>query len=177
MRKQSSLLIAFLLFSTIIVSGCSQRQNEHMKFMDISMGQSIDKFTDALMGKGFKHIAQENGLAIMEGEFSGSPVQVAIFETSKKGCVAMIMVEFPTEADKSKARNLYDKYGKLLDKKYTGCFRGKNSQYFQHLIENPDVDQISDRSGVTLGDYMTYFASWKVSKGEIAMRIYNTSHF
>lgn len=176
MRKFLFLAIATFVLS-ILIQGCSKQNTEHMKFMDISMGQTIDKFTDALKDKGFKYLTKEGGMTIMEGNFDASPVQIAILETSKTKRVAVCFVEFSTYNDKSKARDLYDHYGELLDQQYTGHFTAKNSRYFQNLIDKPDVDKIDKGPNTSIGDYMTYFASWNLPTGEIVMRVYNTSQF
>lgn len=149
--------VTFVL--SILIQGCSEQKTEHMKFMDISMGQTIDKFTDALKDKGFKYLTKEGGMTIMEGNFAGSPVQVAILETSQTKRVAICFVEFPTGNDKFEARNLYDRYGDLLDQQYAGHFTNKNSRYFQDLIENPDLSNMGRNPNAVMGDYMPYFAS------------------
>lgn len=177
MNKYTLLVIANFLLIFFIFQGCAKPKVEHITFMDISMELTIDKFTNKLEDKGFKHIAKEGDMAIMQGEFLGSVVQIAIQKEPVSECVAMVVVEFPTESDKGKARELYYQYGELIDKKYPDCFIGKESNYFQHLIENPDVDKIDATPDATLGDYTTYFASWKIPKGEVIMRVYNTCQF
>lgn len=177
MNKYTFLAVANFLLLLFIAQGCSKPKTEHMTFMDISMGLTIDKFTDALEDKGFKHIAKEGDMTIMEGEVNGSIVQAAIQKVTSAEGVAMVAIEFPTKSDKSIARELYSQYGKLLDEKHPRCFVGKGSAYFQHLIEIPDEDKIYGTPNATLGDYKTYFASWKIPKGEITMRVYNTSQF
>lgn len=176
MRKFLFLAIAAFVLS-IFVQGCSKPKAEHMKFMDISMGQTIDKFTDALKEKGFKYLTKEDGMTILEGNFSGSPVQVAVLETSESKRVAICFVEFPTGNDKFEARNLYDRYGDLLDQQYAGYFTNKNSRYFQDLMEEPDLSNMRSNPNAVMGDYMPYFASWNLPTGEIVMRVYNTSQF
>mgnify|MGYP005956554119 CR=1 FL=1 len=174
MKKQSLVIILGVL---LVAIGCARQETEHLKFMDVSMGLNMDKFTKALEKKEFKHITKEPQATIMEGKFCGDHVQIAIFETPETKQIAMVAVEFPTYANKSTARDMYDRYGKMLDEKYSGYFKNKQSKYFQNLIEIPDADNLHGKPGTTIGDYYTYFAVWEIPTGEIVSRVYNTSQF
>lgn len=163
--------LLFIITVVFMLMGCTKRTDNHMKFMDISMGLNIDKFNSELKKQGFNQVAKEHVTTIFEGKFNEDNVQIAVFENTKDKNVAMVAVEFLTLNSRSEVERISDKYGKELDEKFKGYFANKNSMFFKHLIEIPKPTKSVNR----IGDYSVCFYSWQPPSGEIVLRIYNTS--
>lgn len=61
------------LFLTVLLSfvvSFSFSQTNHMKFKGIPMEGTLNSFVQKLKEKGFTYIGTQNGMAVLEGEFS-----------------------------------------------------------------------------------------------------------
>ena len=88
-------LIISLLLAVCTV--CSAQTN-HMKFKGIPIEGTLDSFVQKLKSKGFTYLGQQDGMALLKGEFAatkGCTIGVARF--SDRDQVNLVAVIFPEE--------------------------------------------------------------------------------
>ncbi len=91
---------------------------EHMKFMEISMGQNIEAFSDALKRKGFNLLPKSKnapkGQRFFSGKFAGEEVELKIdYDIVAKDVIGVI-VDFGWGMSDSKLEQLYGSVLKSL---------------------------------------------------------------
>lgn len=106
--------IFFLL--VVLLSGCSSE--EHLKFLDIPINGSIDKFADELIKLGFTeaHSLGENQVKL-KGEFIEKNCEIELYATGKSKTIYQIKVNLPKESRDSLAVS-FGKIQKLCSSKY-----------------------------------------------------------
>ena len=112
MRK---LFISLLL----AVSMVCMSQTTHMKFKGIPMGGTLNSFVQKLKDKGFSYLGQQDGMAILKGEFAatkGCTVGVARF--SDRDQVNLVAVIFPEEETWNSITKSYFNLKDMLTEKY-----------------------------------------------------------
>lgn len=112
MRK---LFISLLL----AVSMVCMSQTTHMKFKGIPMEGTLNSFVQKLKDKGFTYLGQQDGTALLKGEFAatkGCTVGVARF--SDRDQVNLVAVIFPEEETWSSITSSYYSLKEMLTEKY-----------------------------------------------------------
>lgn len=112
MRK---LFISLLL----AVSMVCMSQTTHMKFKGIPMEGTLNSFVQKLKDKGFTYLGQQDGTALLKGEFAatkGCTVGVARF--SDRDQVNLVAVIFPEEETWSSITKSYFNLKDMLTEKY-----------------------------------------------------------
>ena len=86
-----------LLFLCLMCTLCCMSQ-EHMKFMEISMGQKVEAFSDALKKKGFallpKSKTSPKGQRFFSGKFAGKQVELRIDYDNVDNDVFFVTIDF-----------------------------------------------------------------------------------
>ena len=143
-------LILSLLLAVCTV--CSAQTN-HMKFKGIPIEGTLNSFVQKLKDKGYTFIGQQDGMAILKGEFAatkGCTIGVARF--SDRDQVNLFAVIFPEEETWTGITNYYYTLKDRLSKKYgePECIeefsdRDPSSDYLKfHAILNDECHYISD---------------------------------
>ena len=112
MRK---ILLSMLLSVCMICSA----QTNHMKFKGIPMEGTLNSFVQKLKAKGYTYLGQEDGIAILKGEFAtikGCTVFVNRF--SDRDQVNMVGVVFPEEKTWNAITTSYYLLKDMLTEKY-----------------------------------------------------------
>ena len=112
MRK---LFISLLL----AVSMVCMSQTTHMKFKGIPMEGTLNSFVQKLKDKGFTYLGQQDGMAVLKGEFAatkGCTVGVARF--SDRDQVNLVAVIFPEKETWSSITKSYFNLKDMLTEKY-----------------------------------------------------------
>jgi len=108
------------------LNGCSSEQ--HMKFLDVPINGSIDKFADELIKLGFTvaPLKEENQLKLT-GMFIEKQCEIDLYGTSNSQTVYRIKVSIPTE-NRDSLDVSFGKIQKLCSSKY-GIGRSEYKQY------------------------------------------------
>lgn len=144
--------IITILFLLLIVAVCPA-QTTHMKFKGIPMEGTLDSFVQKLKDKGFTYLGQEDGMAILTGEFAatkGCTVGVARF--SDRDQVNIVVVIFPGEETWKSITKTYYNLKDMLTAKYGNPesieeFSGREpiDDYFKfHALLRDECNFISD---------------------------------
>jgi hypothetical protein len=122
MKIQNGLLILLL----ILFYGCSSE--EHLKFLNVPINGSIDKFATELIKQGFTEASlnEENHLKL-NGMFIEKHCEIDLYGTSKSQTVYKVKVNLPKESRDSLDVS-FGKIQKLCSSKY-GIGRSEYRQY------------------------------------------------
>ena len=102
----------------LIVAVCPA-QTTHMKFKGIPMEGTLNSFVQKLKDKGFTYLGQQDGMALLKGEFAatkGCTVGVARF--SDRDQVNLVAVIFPEEETWNGITKSYYGLKDMLTEKY-----------------------------------------------------------
>ena len=143
-------LILSLLLAVCTV--CSAQTN-HMKFKGIPIEGTLNSFVQKLKDKGYTFIGQQDGMAILKGEFAatkGCTIGVARF--SDRDQVNLVAVIFPEEETWTGITKSYYTLKDMLTEKYgtPECIeefsdREPSSDFLKfHAILNDECHYISE---------------------------------
>ena len=91
----------------------------HLKFKGVEIDGQLMEFVEKLKGEGFVFLSEEDGIALMEGDFAGyRDCQVAVMTVDETGLVNAVGVVFPHCKEWSVIERNYDGLKKMLTKKY-----------------------------------------------------------
>jgi len=146
--------IFFLFLLLNFLNGCSSEQ--HMKFLDVPINGSIDKFADELIKLGFTvaPLKEENQLKLT-GMFIEKQCEIDLYGTSNSQTVYRIKVSIPTE-NRDSLDVSFGKIQKLCSSKY-GIGRSEYKQYRNsnrfHFNEPRRIRQLNP------GDFTRYITA------------------
>ena len=103
----------------LAVSMVCSAQTNHMKFKGIPMEGTLNSFVQKLKEKGFTYLGQQDGMALLKGEFAatkGCTVGVARF--SDRDQVNLVAVIFPEEETWNSITRSYYNLKDMLTEKY-----------------------------------------------------------
>ena len=109
------------LILSLLLAVCTvcNAQTNHMKFKGIPIEGTLDSFVQKLKSKGFTYLGQQDGMALLKGEFAatkGCTVGVARF--SDRDQVNLVAVIFPEEESWSGITKSYYTLKDMLTEKY-----------------------------------------------------------
>ena len=150
MRMKHLVLSLLLAVCTV----CSAQTN-HMKFKGIPIDGTLNSFVQKLKDKGYTFIGQQDGMAILKGEFAatkGCTIGVARF--SDRDQVNLVAVIFPEEETWSGITKSYYTLKDMLTEKYgtPECVeqfsdREPSSDFLKfHAILNDECHYVSEFS-------------------------------
>lgn len=127
--QKSILMKRILLLLCIMCSLCCMSQ-EHMKFMEISMGQKVEAFSDALKKKGFVLLSKSKtapkGQRFFSGKFAGKQVELRIDYDAVDNDVFFVTIDFGFGMPQLEIDQLYEDLLVSLTVKYID-FKMKDS--------------------------------------------------
>ena len=145
------------LFLSLLLAVCTvcNAQTNHMKFKGIPIEGTLNSFVQKLKDKGYTFIGQQDGMAILKGEFAatkGCTIGVARF--SDRDQVNLVAVIFPEEETWSGITKSYYTLKDMLTEKYGSpeCVeqfsdREPSSDFLKfHAILNDECHYVSEFS-------------------------------
>lgn len=131
MKKTLTLLLTLMLAAAI-------RAQEHMTFMDVTLGQSVDSFATAMLDKGFQPFKTTklipHGQRIMTGKFNGSDVRLTIFYGVHTMQVTSVALRFPEIKELGEFLAFYEAMKRIITEQY--CTEG------DVINEQPDMNTL-----------------------------------
>ena len=164
MRK---ILLSMLLSVCMICSA----QTNHMKFKGIPMEGTLNSFVQKLKAKGYTYLGQEDGVAILKGEFAtikGCTVFVNRF--SDRDQVNMVGVVFPEERTWNAITTSYYLLKDMLTEKY-----GKPDCVEEFSKRDPQNDIL--RFNAILNDECNYLSEFSCENGKIQLSMKKSNTF
>lgn len=118
------ILYVIFFFLTTAMTAMAE---EHMEFMGISMGMSVDDFTAALKEKGYtlspESAKAPKGKRLMKGDFNGGAVTLVLNYGVHTMQMTSLDLRFPQEKEFSKFLNFYEAMKRVVTEQY--CTEGE----------------------------------------------------
>ncbi len=163
------IVLSLLLAVCTVCSG----QTTHMKFKGIPMEGTLNSFVQKLKEKGYTYLGQEDGMALLKGEFAatkGCTVGVARF--ADRDQVNLVAVIFPEEETWNSITRSYYNLKDMLTEKY-----GNPESIEQFSDREPSDDFLKFHA--LLRDECTYISEFACEGGKIQLTMkkqnYNTA--
>jgi len=109
------------LFTIIacIYAMAMQAQNDHLKFKGVPIDGTLQEYVQKMRAAGFTSTAQQDGIAILKGDFAGfKGCTIGVATLDGKDLVSKITVFFPENTKWSALYGTYEHLKSLLTEKY-----------------------------------------------------------
>lgn len=116
--------LAIMLFSLMVLT---MNAEEHMEYMGVSLGMSVDDFSTAMKEKGYV-ISPENakaakGVRLMQGDYNGGKITLELGYGVHTNMMTSVKVKFPQEKELSKFLTFYEAMKRVVTEQY--CTEGE----------------------------------------------------
>ena len=163
----------FLMSMFIVIASHAQSNSEHLTFKGVPIDGTLSEYVAKMQSAGFKYWGEDDGVAILKGDFAGikgCTIGVATLKSTNK--VNTIAVIFPEQDDWVSLENRYEHLKSMLTEKY-----GEPSECVEKFqgYSNPKTD--NDKLHRVLGDECTWYTLYRTPKGSIELSVDNESLF
>lgn len=160
-------LIIMLLLA--VCTNCMAQSN-HMKFKGIPIEGTLNSFVQKLKDKGYTYIGQEDGTAILKGEFATTKgCTIGVVRFSDRDQVRLVAVIFPDEETWNGITNRYYFLKEMLTEKY-----GQPDCVEKFTDREPLSDYL--RFHALLKDECEYLSEFSCENGRIQLTMKNTDY-
>lgn len=158
-------------FMIIALTSYAQSNSEHLTFKGVPIDGTLSEYVAKMKSAGFKYLGEQDGTAILQGDFAGfkgCTIGVATLKSTNK--VNTIVVIFPEQDDWAGLENSYEHLKSMLTEKY-----GEPSECVEKFqgYANPRTD--NDKLHKLKMDECTWYTTYSTSKGDIQLSIDNQS--
>lgn len=109
-------ILSALLLLLMALPAAAQPEQEHLKFMGISIDGPAGQFVQQLKKKGFREAGSSQESTLLTGTFAGIPESTIV--VSSQGTVSSVTVVFPAQSAWSNLETEYDYFKRMLTLKY-----------------------------------------------------------
>lgn len=157
------LFIISLLLSSVSLS--AQTESEHLTFKGVPIDGTLNEYVTKMEKAGFSYLGQDDGTAMLQGDFAGYKNCIIGVSTLKAvNVVSTIGVIFPFCEDWSSLERNYDGLKSMLTKKYGEP--AEVTEEFQGIVQpRSNNDKIFELSM----DRCTWFSTFETPKGTIQL--------
>lgn len=162
-----------LFFATLFISviSFSQSNSEHLTFKGVPIDGTLSEYVAKMKNAGFKYLGEQDGTAILQGDFAGfrgCTIGVATLKSTNK--VNTIGVIFPEQNDWASLENSYEHLKSMLTEKY-----GEPSECVEKFqgYDNPQTD--NKKLHKLKRNECTWYTTYSTPKGDIQLSIDNQS--
>ena len=164
-------LIVLFAFVLIALTSYAQSSSEHLTFKGVPIDGTLSEYVAKMKSAGFKYLGEQDGTAILQGDFAGfkgCTIGVATLKSTNK--VNTIGVIFPEQDDWAGLENSYEHLKSMLTEKY-----GEPSECVEKFqgYANPRTD--NDKLHKLKMDECTWYTTYSTPKGDIQLSIDNQS--
>lgn len=141
--------------------------SEHLVFKGVPIDGTLKQYVARMKKVGFTHVGNENGVAILQGEFAGyKGCEVYVSTLEGNDVVAKIVVKFPNEEIWRLLYGDYTNLKEMLTEKY-----GKPSSIKEVFEDSHFIDDDNDRMHAVRMDRCKYVTQFETEKGKIILWI------
>lgn len=159
-----------LLISTLAVlfSILGQAQ-EHLTFKGVPIDGTLDEYVTNMQEAGFEFLFEENGIAMLKGEFAGyRNCRIGVITLKSIDIVNRITVLFESHNDWNSIYNNYESLKTMLKQKY-----GKRVESVETFEGYTIPKSDSEKMLALTMERCTYYTTWSTDKGIIGLEIIN----
>lgn len=155
-----------ILISYVLHAQSVSDTSKHLSFKGIPLDGTLEQFVLKMKKNGFEHIATNDGIAMLQGDFAGSKNCIIGVSTLKqKDLVHKINVMFSEKTTWSTLSGNYFEFKQLLIEKYGNP--NDVVEKFDTKYETRDDLKIYD----VKSDRCKYYSTWETDKGKIELSI------
>lgn len=156
-----------LILTVLLLAGLTATaQTNHMAFKGIPIDGTLNEFVGKLKRKGFSLLSNEQGVAILKGEFASyKGCMVAVYQ-HESGVVHRVGVMFPERDTWSMLYNDYSKLKDMLTQKY-----GNPSDVVEEFQSYSAPQNDNDRLHEVGMDRCRYMSDFTAENGVVELRI------
>lgn len=165
MGKKVLLSLAFVV---VALTAFAQTESEHLKFKGVPIDGTLREYVSKMESAGFSYLGEDDGTALLEGEFAGvkgCTVGVSVLKSTK--VVNTIVVMFPELDNWALLERMYLQFKSMLAEKYgkpSDCVEEFQSSYGIPLTDN-------DKFHKLVFDQCVYYTIFETSKGNIQLSL------
>ena len=156
-----------LLISLMMLVGITATaQTEHLTFKGVPIDGTLTSFVNKLKQKGLSHLATQDGIALLEGDFAGYKECTIFVSQYESEIVNRVAVIFPKNDTWSGLYSNYSTIKNLLTQKY-----GEPTDIIEEFqgYSNPSDD--NERMFRVKFDQCKYICDFVTEKGGIELKI------
>lgn len=158
-------IISLVALMFCCIASIAQNSNEHLTFKGVPIDGSLNKYVSKMKSAGFSYIADQDGTAILQGDFAGFKGCLIVVSTLKNSDVVnTIGVIFPENDDWSSLEENYQQLKKMLTEKY-----GKPSQCVEEFQGYGLPSDNNEKLHRLKMDRCTYVTVFETPKGDIQL--------
>lgn len=156
----------FLCLVSILFAISAIAQGEHLAFKGVPIDGTLDQYVAKMKTVGFTYLGQQDGTAILQGDFAGyKGCTIGVSTLKSVNVVSTIGVIFPSCDDWSSLEQNYDYLKSMLTEKY-----GHPSDVVERFQNGNPADNNSKLYELLM-DRCTWYATFTTSKGDIQLSI------
>ncbi|MFS0490924.1 hypothetical protein [Leadbetterella byssophila] len=145
--------------------------SEHLSFKGVPIDGTLDEYVSKMKKRGFSHLATEDGIAILKGDFAGyKDCTVGVSTLKQQDLVHKIAVIFPDKDTWSRLSTNYFDLKQMLTEKY-----GKPSDVVEKFDGNSQPRDDNSKMHEVKFDRCKYYSIWETDAGEIQLSIDHNS--
>ena len=152
--------------ATNSIDDAAMDSSDHLKFKGVPIDGTLKEFVSRMERKGFKWLGEDNGVAVLKGDFAAyKECTIYVSTLDNKDLVSQISVVFPREDSWEYLYGDYNNLKGLLTEKY-----GQPSEVTEKF-QGMYIDDDNDRMHAVEMDRCKYESRFKTDKGEIILWI------
>ena len=160
-----------LCFVSVLFAISAMAQSEHLSFKGVPIDGTLDQYVAKMTAAGFTYLGQQDGTALLQGDFAGfKGCTVGVSTLKSVNVVNTIGVIFPEQNNWASLENQYNQLKSMLTQKY-----GAPSDCVEEFqgYGRPQTD--NDKFYRVQMDECTWYTTFTTPKGDIQLSIDNQS--
>ena len=155
-----------LCIVSVLFAVSAMAQSEHLSFKGVPIDGTLDQYVAKMKAAGFTYLGQQDGTAILQGDFAGfKGCTVGVSTLKSVNVVSTIGVIFPSCDDWSSLEQNYDHLKSMLTEKY-----GQPSDVVERFQNGTPRDNNSRLHELYM-DRCTWYTTFTTPKGDIQLSL------
>lgn len=156
-----------LIFLFAVLSVVMSHAQEHLTFKGVPIDGTLDEYVANMKKAGFTYLGEEDGIALLQGDFAGfRNCMIGVVTLKSIDIVNRISVLFDFHKEWSTLYGNYSSLKDMLTKKY-----GKKDECVEKFDGYSQPRDDKDRMYNLVMDRCIYYTIWKTDKGNIELEI------
>ena len=155
-----------LCIVSVLFAISAMAQSEHLSFKGVPIDGTLDQYVAKMKAAGFTYLGQQDGTALLQGDFAGfKGCTVGVSTLKSVNVVSTIGVIFPACNDWSSLEQNYDHLKSMLTEKY-----GQPSDVVERFQNGTPRDNNSRLHELYM-DRCTWYTTFATPKGDIQLSL------
>ena len=153
------------LFASVAFAQSSE--SEHLTFKGVPIDGTLSQYVAKMKAAGFSYLGEEDGTALLKGDFAGfKGCTIGVSTLKSVNVVSQIAVIFPEREDWSILENDYNNLKAMLTEKY-----GEPAEVVEKFDNKYLADDNRSKMHELTMDRCTWFTIFSTEKGDIQLSL------